>query len=247
MDLTWESHIKYLFTQYDTVNMKPLGIDLGSYADVVRTAQQILLSVQPDPNDPTKSLLGSELMPIHEAPWTSAKIEAFRAWCEAGCPPGDVKPPPVPGPLCPEFIALSEVLTGFDGLGTDPVLAQTYIDRLSREISGGEPKLAAVLARWREIAPTGGDLQALVDDAELGYMVRSIIFVWYAAATLDPVTQRPHFGRPWENQYTRGLEWIAVSAHPPGYASELESGYWQHRPKAGRHTGLFPSDERPRR
>src|SRR5712691_6654697 len=104
---TFYRDIKPLFSQWDRIQM--IGrFDLWSYADVKGRANSIWLSLQPDP---TKPNTGWSLLPfVHIMPAVNA--------------------PPPPNPLLPVFIALSEALTGFDDLHTNPDLAQAYLDRL---------------------------------------------------------------------------------------------------------------------
>src|SRR6266850_12531 len=129
---TFYRDIKSLFTQWDRIQM--IGrFDLWSYADVKGRANSIWLSLQPDPTKPNTgwSLLPFvHIMPAVNGPLPQAQIDLFKAWIDAGCIEGDHPAPPLPNPILPVFIALSEALTGFDDLHANPDLAQAYLDRL---------------------------------------------------------------------------------------------------------------------
>ena len=137
----------------------------------------------------------------------------------------------MPSPLLPVFIALSQSLTGFDGLGSDPGLAQTYLDRLAAK--HGDPidsMLQAIQAVPGQALPDT-QVESILKDAVLGPIARDIIVLWYNT-TLDGI-----YGTPGNNQYVYGLTWQAVQAHPMGYAVENVPFYWQYQPDGGKYTG----------
>jgi hypothetical protein len=70
-------HIRPLFRPIDIDHMKPIGIDLGSYADVKSRANDILLRLQ-DKSMPTAGTSG---------PWPDEWIGLFARWIAEGHQP----------------------------------------------------------------------------------------------------------------------------------------------------------------
>jgi hypothetical protein len=238
---TFSEDIRPLFTQYDRIKMS-FFCDLWDYSEVKPKAQQILLSLQEDPKQPNSgwSLLpGVHVMPLYTGPWSRDQIALFKAWIDGGCQPGNPPPaPPAPDPQLPAFIDLSEHLTGFDNLGANLVLAQTYFDLISE--ASGATKPNEILSVWKSIlSGSPADLDALIAkqimaNSALALIAQKIILLWYNASVyskLDcPPNQLPH-------QYTEGLVWKAILAHPMGYAVENVPFYWQYYPQNGSYTG----------
>ena len=232
---TFSADIKPLFTQYDRIKMM-FFVDLWNYEQVKANANNIWLSLQLDPDQPNTgwSLLpGVHVMPEYTGPWPQAQIDLFKAWIDGGYQPGELPPtPPPPSPWLPAFIALSEMLTGFNDLNKDPALAQTYLDLLVN--SAGSANVEALVNKWNEISAS--DVAAREDavakeimaDATLGPLAQKLIILWYNA-TID--------GQQQKDQYKKGRVWDAIMAHPMGYAIENTPFYWQFYPEDGNYTG----------
>jgi hypothetical protein len=227
---TFYRDIKPLFSQWDRIQM--IGrFDLWSYADVKSRANSIWLSLQADPAKPNTgwSLLPFvHVMPEVNGPLPQAAIDLFKAWIDAGCIEGDHPPTPARSPLLPVFIALSEALTGFDDLHTNPDVAQAYLDQLL----AGDAKAAvnSLLASQAGIdaVPYAARAAKLGPDAGKDAGAQAIILIWYNAGVLPA-------GATWyamePQQYIYGLVWRAISAHPMGYATENTPSYWRFQPQ----------------
>lgn len=229
---TYDRDIKPLFSQWDRIKMIR-HFDLWSYADVKSRANSIWLSLQPDPSKPNTgwSLLPFvHIMPEVNGPLPQADIDLFKAWIDAGCLEGEHPAPPVKNPLLSVFIALSEALTGFDDLHTNPDLAEAYLDRLLT----GDAKAAvtSLLAAQTGIdaVPYAERAAKLGPDAGKDAGAQAIILIWYnagvagAGSTWYAMTPAPH-------KYIYGLVWRAISAHPMGYATENTPSYWRFQPQ----------------
>lgn len=66
--------IRPLFRSFDIESMKPQGIDLSSYEDVRKHAQNIY------------ERLSSKEMPC-DAPWSEARLQDFKKWMESRMEP----------------------------------------------------------------------------------------------------------------------------------------------------------------
>ncbi|MGD1877015.1 MAG: hypothetical protein ACFB13_05890 [Kiloniellaceae bacterium] len=219
--------------------------DFWSYEQVKARAKSILLSLQPaqsgsNPGGWSK-LPQVHVMPVGTGPWPQDRIDLFAAWIDAGCQEGTPDyVPPTPGPLVPNFIALSKVLTGFDDLdilGNVETLAQIYIDRIvARPGKGGQ--LDALLAKaeaagFDSVLNGDGTIAAAFASKAESELLKVITLVWYTA------TVGGDYGTPQSTQYIQGLEWRAVAAHPMGFANENVPFYWQFKPEGGLYTGLI--------
>ena len=222
---TFSRDISPLFTQYDAIQMY-YSFDLRSYEDVKEHADAIYRVVQEDPENPGQSKLpGIPVMPLYEAQWTEEMVATFKAWIDAGYPPGELPPPPpTPTPELPEFIALSEVLTGLTGLDDDPELAQTYLNRLIAEATHSS-SFEQLWSVWQSLGSLSADQeqaavgQEIMANPELEPLAKEIILIWYNA-TINGV-----FGTPENNQYTeaRVLVCVAVSSHGLGHRKTFRS------------------------
>jgi len=230
---TFYRDIKPLFSQWDRIQM--IGrFDLWSYADVKGRANSIWLSLQLDPAKPNTgwSLLPFvHLMPEVTGPLPQQDIDLFKAWIDAGCLEGEHPAPPVKNPLLPVFIALSEALTGFDDLHTNPDLAEAYLDLLlAGNVKAAVTKLLAAQAgidavpyaeRAAKLGPaTGKDAGA-----------QAIILIWYNGGVLGRDHPTWYSMAPAPQKYIYGLVWRAISAHPMGYATENTPSYWRFQPQ----------------
>lgn len=238
---TFSRDIAPMFTQYDVIQMS-YAFDLRSYQDVKTHADAIYRVVQENPENPGQSLLpGIPVMPLYEAQWTPERVQTFKAWMDAGYPPGEQPAPPPPiSEVLPLFITLSEVLTGLDGLDANQELAQTYLDRLVAESAHGAA-MDSLLAAWKEVAGQTEPARAtaveerILGDSGLGALAKEIVLVWYNA------TINGAFGTPENNQYTQALVWPTASCHPMGWATENVPFYWQYQPEGMTYTGLRPA------
>jgi hypothetical protein len=252
MTVDWENEIRFYFTQYDRLKML-FFCDLGSYEDVKQYAESLYASVTPN-SDPDMASQGwsqmpnVHVMPKYEALWPDSKRAAFRSWIDAGCPRGAQPPgPPAPSPVLPEFIALSQILTGFDDLGGAPATASAFLVRLLARPDA--PRVSAAIEQFKVMqTQAGGDASKLLDaigaalsaNGDFQAVARTLIELWYTAAFLDPASGfATDAGTALSNQYAYGLAWRAASAHPMGFS--LEERYWQSAPQSdGTNTGLAP-------
>ena len=72
--LSFAADIRPLFRDKDVAAMKPIGIDLSSYEDVRKRAQDIY------------SRLSGKEMPC-DGPWSDGQMQIFKAWVESGMKP----------------------------------------------------------------------------------------------------------------------------------------------------------------
>lgn len=237
-DPTFYQDIKPLFTQYDRIKMMYF-VDLWNYKQVRDNAKNIHMSLQPGlidgkPDPAGWSLLpGVHVMPKYTGQWPQQQIDLIGKWITAGCLEGKAPEPVNPGPLTENFLALSRVLTGFDNLD-DRTLAQTYIDRLLKESThAGNNALTDLLQTFTQnpdVLTGDGRLTA----AYKNYMalLQDITVLWYINSI------NGQLGTARNNQYTEGLVWRAIEAHPMGYANSNVQFYWQYKPEDGMYTGL---------
>ena len=148
-----------------------------------------------------------------------------------------------------QFVRLSALLTGFApfhllGTGmaetylraTDAALPEGVLDEL---LDTGSPPSAGP-------APPGGPDpeavagQAILGDAKLGPVARTLILLWYRGAwTALPQEWRSAYGASPQDAdhvvsaeaYQRGLQWDAAGAHPAG-ARQQGYGAWASPPAA---------------
>ncbi|HVQ89924.1 MAG TPA: hypothetical protein VMU51_02705 [Mycobacteriales bacterium] len=145
-----------------------------------------------------------------------------------------------------EFLALSELLTGFGRVwlaGTGQT--DSYLSVLDAVLPPGV--LDELLTAARGL-PRGADREAAVGpailaDPKLGPVARNVILLWYRGSwTALPAEWRAAYGTsPLDTDhvvsapaYQAGLQWIAAGAHPAG---ALQQGYgaWAAAPEgAGR-------------
>ena len=69
--LSFVADIQPLFRSYDVESMKPNGIDLSSYEDVKKHAQDIY------------ARLSGQDMPC-DGPWNDANLKKFKEWIDSG-------------------------------------------------------------------------------------------------------------------------------------------------------------------
>ncbi len=69
--LSFAADIRPFFRSYDIESMKPNGIDLSSYEDVRKHAQDIY------------ARLSEKDMPC-DGPWTDDNLEKFKQWVDSG-------------------------------------------------------------------------------------------------------------------------------------------------------------------
>jgi hypothetical protein len=243
--VTW-SEVKRLFNGIDIAYMKMLDYHLDDPAFVARNFK-VLLSRLEDGSMPPRPF----------EPWDRSKLETFKAWKAAGFPlsPSDLDPE------LASFIALSEFLTGFDDLGDDPLLAREYLGRLRTRApeDGGvsQASLDALIAGFDPSDVARFERDVLPDNESAA---RTLILLWYTASFIDLdhgfTAGKESTGA---DQYTSGLVWRAILAHPMGYAAEGYSDedgrygldgaarpYWVYPPgEDGRHTGLGPGSIEP--
>jgi hypothetical protein len=72
--LSFAAHIRPLFRDRDITAMKPNGVDLSSYADVKKRAQDIY------------ARLSAKEMPC-DGSWSAENMERFKEWMESGMKP----------------------------------------------------------------------------------------------------------------------------------------------------------------
>lgn len=241
---TFSRDISRLFTQYDQIQMS-YAFDLRSYEDVKKHAQAIYLVVQPDPNNPGQSKYpGIPVMPLYEAPWTQEMVDTFKAWMDAGYPPGELPPPPPkPTEVLPIFLMLSAYLTGIGRVLKMPELGQIYLDRLAEQ-SEHAGEMDRLLALGEELGHVPAEERPrfmeevvsrhLAEDAGLAGLAQDVVLVWYNT------TVQGNLGTPQNNQYTDALVWPVADTHPMGWATEITPFYWRYQPENGQYTGLRP-------
>jgi hypothetical protein len=140
------------------------------------------------------------------------------------------------------FLALSELLTGFDRLrlaGTGQtgsylcVLDAVLPAGLVEELLCAAGSLPEGAGREAAVGP------AILDDPKLGPVARNIILMWYRGTwTALPPQWRAAYGTsPLDTDhvvsaaaYQAGLQWVAAGAHPAG---ALQQGYgaWAAAPE----------------
>lgn len=141
---------------------------------------------------------------------------------------------PGTGERAAEFLALSQVLTGFGRVllaGTGQ--AGCYLGFLDAVLPAG--MLDELLCATRSL-PEGAGREAAVgpailDDPKLGPVARNIILLWYRGTWVTlPEDWRAAYGTsPLDTDhvvsapaYQAGLQWVAAGAHPAG---ALQQGY----------------------
>jgi hypothetical protein len=141
------------------------------------------------------------------------------------------------------FVKLSAALTGFSPVilyGTG--MAQTYL----RKIESVVPELIlddlSDAFSSAEALSSPPDLEAMLDDADLGPVARTVILLWYCGTwTRLPDGWRARNGAAADDTtqvisgaaYQAGLQWTAAGAHPAG-ARQQGFGAWAVAP-----AGLF--------
>ncbi|MCF4129505.1 hypothetical protein [Methylobacterium sp. SyP6R] len=110
------------------------------------------------------------------------------------------------------FLDLSARLTGwsvFDLRATG--MAEAYVAAADARLPPG--LLDGLLA-------AGGDDDAIMDDARLGPLARTLILLWYTGSWTVvpgvPATSKPPAGVISPAAYQAGLMWRAAGAHPAG-------------------------------
>jgi len=234
---TFYEDIRPLFTQYDRIKMMYL-LDVWDYEQVKALAPRILASLLEDPNRPGWSLLpGVRQMPLYSGPWPETQLQLFRSWIDEGCEPGAIPQTSQPSSTLPEFLSLSEALTGFEDLDEDAELGQSYL-QLCSDYSPND--VDSLLSIWKTISgleESARDKKIehdIMGDPVVGPAARRIILLWYTGALYrdDGSVMQIKEG------YVRGLVWRASKAHPIGYADEAIDFYWKNQPDGTRHTGL---------
>jgi len=145
-----------------------------------------------------------------------------------------------------EFLALSQLLTGFDRLslaGTGQT--DSYLHLLDDVLPAGvlDDLLAAAGSLPEGAGREAAVGPAILDDPKLGPVARNVILLWYRGTwTALPDAWHAAYGSsPLDTDhvvsaaaYQAGLQWLAAGAHPAG---ALQQGYgaWGSPPEeAGR-------------
>jgi len=144
-----------------------------------------------------------------------------------------------------QFVALSEVLTGFSKLElVGSGMPQPYYDLLIRTV--GEPFLFELLTETTEIirsAKSKGELEEafrvrIIASSKYGPLAKNIIKMWYLATWFplpDDWCSQHGVSTGGANQvisaeaYKAGLVWPAIGTHPPG-AKQPGYGSWTQPP-----------------
>jgi hypothetical protein len=137
---------------------------------------------------------------------------------------------PSKGSALRDFLALSRILTGVDGL--DKNMGRQYLDRITG--STFEPSLQQVLERFRIMgAHATSELvkQQILNDDALRPTICQIILLWYTSGMQDPNDPKTptimHYGT--QEEYFSGLGWQLIGAHVPGLSGGY-FGHWRYRP-----------------
>lgn len=126
------------------------------------------------------------------------------------------------------FLALSEILTGFNGLS--PVIAAQYQKEVHGIHGASLDQLLAFFENY--IAGQPGDLEELAGkliwtNGAFRAVCQSVILIWYnASITLDAANT---WLAPPETYY-EALLWKAIEAHPPALSGGY-FGYWRYAPE----------------
>jgi hypothetical protein len=153
-----------------------------------------------------------------------------------------------------QFVRLSALLTGFAPLhllGTG--MAETYLRTTDAALPEGvlDELLGAGSPPSAGSAPSGGPAsggtgpeaatgQAILGDAKLGPVARTLILLWYRGAwtALPQEWRSAHGASPLDADhvvsaaaYQAGLQWDAAAAHPAG-ARQQGYGAWASPPAA---------------
>jgi hypothetical protein len=138
----------------------------------------------------------------------------------------------------PNFLSLSEALTGFESLDQNATLGQSYLDAISPTCTHNE--LNTILAIWagiKGLEETERDSKVqsqIIDSDLLGPVASRIILLWYTGRLYRGDGSVQQF----KDGYVEGLVWRAIRAHPIGYSNEAVDFYWKDRPEGVRYTGL---------
>ncbi|MEK6258777.1 MAG: sugar dehydrogenase complex small subunit [Planctomycetota bacterium] len=184
----------------------------------------------------------SQVMPPPPyAPWTPEMIQQFGQWRDTDTV---VLVDPALQMQAQSFVALSELLTGFSDLNQDPVLALRYLSRLHArsDLATGVDELIQTHAAL----PREQFIHDVLEgpDTNPKRVAQAIILLWYTGAFFNEAGFPSDFGGA-KGQYTDGLVWQAIEAHPMGYSAE-GGRYWQRQPgPGGRDTGLGNTAQRP--
>ncbi|MDB4729960.1 hypothetical protein OAF58_00575 [bacterium] len=152
----------------------------------------------------------------------------------------------IPSSSLSDFIALSEILTGFSEFklnGTGQT--ERYYATVSNIV--GEATMSELLSTYTALIDTSGDDTALIDkklradilsSEKLGPIARNLIKLWYIGtwyklpdawhAQFESASEDHDFV-PHPNSYVEGLLWPAIGAHPPG-AKAPGYGTWTDAP-----------------
>lgn len=175
--------------------------------------------------------------------WSKSRTDDFVAWSD---PDEHLEVDPELQAQAEPFISLSELLTGFTGLGNDPDLALTYYHRLR-----AHPQYGAVIDdlvhQHEQAGRPAYFVERVLEQLDRKYKdaAKAVILLWYTGAFFSEAGFPSDFGTPQDNQYTDGLVWLAIQAHPAGYSTEGRQ-HWTEQPQAnGRFTGLGNTAKRP--
>ena len=128
-----------------------------------------------------------------------------------------------------DFLRLSELLTGFDGLSSS--LAETYLE-FFRAQPGVGSTIDELIDVFSLLEHEDGNLETLVrtrivENVQFAELTQRIITIWYTASyskdahTTVVVEAAPYF---------QSLLWPTVSAHTPGLSGGY-FGYWAYPPE----------------
>lgn len=224
--------IKLFFRGVDIAMMRadeivPAPVILDSFEQVKTQAWTIRSRVaSTEPSAP-------RMPPPPYARWTPEQVEAFGSWMDNSTPHSS----PEAVEAAAKFIALSKLLTGFDTLELDPELALKHLARLH-----ARDDISAVVDDLidKHDAMNEEDFKKQIldgSDSDYRRVAEVIILLWYTGAFFEGRFPSDS-GTPDDNQYTQGLVWRAVRAHPMGYSTE-GGQYWQYEPRPdGLYTGL---------
>jgi hypothetical protein len=227
--------VKKLFTGVDIAYMRMLDYPLDDYQFVKENRFALL-----------DTIVNKTMPPKGFKPWTSDMIQTLKDWYSGGALKLDEK-------LLAEewdFIALSKFLTGFDDLDEDPGLAHGYHLRLLEEVQEelfGE-KLDQLIKDFATL-PEADFESTTLQTYKLA--AKSVILMWYTGGLFKSgfpaESPAPEAERGY--QFTQGLVWRAILAHPMGYSTEGDvtaqgsgslsgTSYWHYKPtEDGKFTG----------
>ncbi len=236
--VTWNM-IKRYFRGIDIALMRhevEKTVVLDGYHPVVANADTI--------SDRVESGRINEIMPPPPyAPWTQDMIENFNEWADPDTP---LEVDPDLQKQAEPFVKLSEFLTGYTGLNTDPDLALKYLARLQAR-KDLAPLADELVLQFSQAENESQFVSNVLEGSDPQYkeIAKTIILLWYTGAFFDQYGYPADFGTPEDNQFIDGLVWQTIQAHPMAYSTE-GAQYWAKKPQLnGLSTGLGNTANRP--